>query len=92
MANPSGNPNFAIIRNRDTSNATKARVAKADAFAKNMLNTLREHAAEIEDTTYEAKAEWLNSQGISTRLGRAWSKQEVQRLFIRLERIGRPKN
>ncbi len=88
MANPNGNPNFALIRNRDTSLATDARVTMADYFAKKILLILRQNSKEIGHMNRKEMANWLNSKGIFNRQGRKWTRQSLIRLYKRFNRIG----
>jgi hypothetical protein len=90
MANPNGNPKFALIRNRDTSLATDARVTKADDYAQKILVILRENVDEIVGMNRKELANWLNSEGIFNRQGRKWTRYSLIRLYKRLKQIGPP--
>ncbi len=89
MANPNGNPKFALIRNRDTSLATGARMKKADVFAKKIFLIFLQNSDEIGHMNRKEMANWLNSEGIFNRQGRKWTRQSLIRLHKRFNRIGR---
>lgn len=79
-----GNPSFSSIRNRDTTKATEARVAAADAFALEVGLFLHETLGEAPRDSMHGTAEWLNENNYLTRRGSAWTAKAVTRLFARL--------
>ena len=89
MARAGGNPDFARIRNKDTSASVRKRQQLADDYAREMAIAFaraRDECGAMKP--YPVYAEWLNDNGYRTRRGNMWTGRQVSRLIKRLTQPG----
>ena len=84
MARLGGNPQLKEVRNEDTRAANAKRRALADAYGRETGRRLYEAMQQQKGMTYVQYAEWLNSNGWTTRRGSQWTATQVSRVFKRL--------
>lgn len=86
-----GNPSLDLVRNTDLTQANKVRQVNADEFAIQMLTPLKEIYSDGYETLQEI-VQGLNNEGIPTRRGGKWTRTQLKRLLVRLERINEKSN
>jgi len=84
---PLGNPQLDQVRCTDLTKANKARREKADAFAREMRETLFDIYASAGHPSISEIVNELNKRGIRTRRGTLWTSTKLKSLFERIAKV-----